>query len=56
MKTPRSIILSLALAAMTLMPAAALARSGADDNPNVRDNHGAQRADHNRGGNTATSA
>jgi hypothetical protein len=53
--TPRSIALSLALAAMALTPAAALARNGADDNPNVRDNHGAQRTDHNSGGNAATS-
>jgi hypothetical protein len=53
--TPRSITLSLALAVMALTPAAALARNGADDNPNVRDNHGAQRTDHNRGGNTSTS-
>lgn len=55
MNTARSITLSLALAAMTLTPAAALARSGADDNPNVRDNSGAQRAELSRGGKTVSS-
>ena len=55
MSSTRSITLSLALASMALTPAAALARNGADDNPNVRDNHGAQRADHNSGRNTASS-
>jgi hypothetical protein len=53
--TPRSITLSLALGAMALSPAAALARNGADDHPNVPDNASAQRADHRSGGNKATS-
>jgi hypothetical protein len=53
--TTRSIALSLALAAMTLTPAAALARNGADDNPNVRESRGAQLAEHSSGGKSATS-
>jgi hypothetical protein len=54
MNTAQSLAVSLALAAMTLTPAAALARNGADDNANVGDSHGAQLADHS-GGKSATS-
>lgn len=44
MNANRTIVASLVLAVTALAPAAALARQGADDNPNVPDDKGGQRA------------
>jgi hypothetical protein len=50
MKTTRTIILSLVLGALTLAPAAAIAKHGADDDPAVADDRGGLRDDGSRGG------
>src|SRR3954451_17570743 len=45
MNARHTISLSLVLAVAALSPAAAVARNGADDNPNVTDDNGGQRLD-----------
>ena len=52
MNRTRTIILSLILA-LALAPAAALAKNGADDNPNVPDDKGGQRVENAKGGSDA---
>jgi len=46
----RTITLSLVIALATLAPTAALAKHGADDNPNVPDDKGSQRVEDTKGG------
>jgi len=43
-------VLSLVLAVTALVPAAALAKNGADDNPNAGDDNGGQRVENAKGG------
>jgi hypothetical protein len=50
MNTIRTIALSLILAVTVLLPGAALAKNGADDNPNLPDDKGGQRVEGTKGG------
>jgi hypothetical protein len=49
----RTIIVSLVLAVSSIAPGSALARHGADDNPNVPDDHGGQLVRDSKGGGSA---